>query len=320
MDLSKVISFGDIVILESTVYPGVTEEVCAPILEEQSGLIFNQDFFCGYSPERVNPGDVERRVTSIQKVTSGSTPEVAERVAELYETVIDAGVFRAKNIKTAEASKVIENTQRDLNIAIVNEWSRIFDRMGLNCRDVLAAAKTKWNFLDFRPGLVGGHCIGVDPYYLLHKSEESGFLPNLISHGRSINEATSEHFAHLVAKSAVIAKGSIENASVLVLGVTFKENCNDTRNSKVEDFCDALSQLVPRIELFDPLVENFESKYAFTDKIDLLSGDADIIVILQVHQIFKDMGSVGLRRLGREDAFLFDCKDTFPSEELDGYI
>lgn len=261
--IASVLSKDDIVIYESTVYPGVTEEECVPILEEVSGLKFNKDFFCGYSPERINPGDKERTLTKILKITSGSTHEVAKRVDELYKSIITAGTHLAPSIKVAEAAKVIENTQRDVNIALVNELALIFDTMGISSRDVLEAAGTKWNFLNFKPGLVGGHCIGVDPYYLTYKAEKMGYKPNLILSSRQINNGMSAYIAKKTIRLLVEEDKNIKNANILVLGLTFKENCPDIRNTKVIDIIEELKDFGCNIDVYDPWVDKEEAKKTY---------------------------------------------------------
>ncbi len=261
--IASVLSKDDIVIYESTVYPGVTEEECVPILEEVSGLKFNKDFFCGYSPERINPGDKERTLTKILKITSGSTHEVAKRVDELYKSIITAGTHLAPSIKVAEAAKVIENTQRDVNIALVNELALIFDTMGISSRDVLEAAGTKWNFLNFKPGLVGGHCIGVDPYYLTYKAEKMGYKPNLILSSRQINNGMSAYIAKKTIRLLVEKDKNIKNANILVLGLTFKENCPDIRNTKVIDIIEELKEFGCNIDVYDPWVDKEEEKKTY---------------------------------------------------------
>lgn len=261
--IASVLSKDDIVIYESTVYPGVTEEECVPILEEVSGLKFNKDFFCGYSPERINPGDKERTLTKILKITSGSTHEVAKRVDELYKSIITAGTHLAPSIKVAEAAKVIENTQRDVNIALVNELALIFDTMGISSRDVLEAAGTKWNFLNFKPGLVGGHCIGVDPYYLTYKAEKMGYKPNLILSSRQINNGMSAYIAKKTIRLLVEEDKNIKNANILVLGLTFKENCPDIRNTKVIDIIEELKDFGCNIDVYDPWVDKEEEKKTY---------------------------------------------------------
>ena len=287
--VGKTLKKGDIVIYESTVYPGCTEDDCVPILERESGLKFNQDFFCGYSPERINPGDKEHRLPTIKKVTSGSTPEIAEEVDQLYKEIITAGTHKAATIKVAEAAKVIENSQRDLNIAFVNELALIFDKMGIDTADVLEAAGTKWNFLPFKPGLVGGHCIGVDPYYLTHKAEALGYHPQVILAGRRINDNMGAHVASSVVK-LMAQKGSvIKGSKALVLGITFKENCPDIRNSKVIDVIKELKSYGIEVETYDPQADNEEVKHEYgVDLIEKPGSDYDAIVLAVSHKEFKD--------------------------------
>ncbi|WNB17737.1 Vi polysaccharide biosynthesis UDP-N-acetylglucosamine C-6 dehydrogenase TviB [Marivirga arenosa] len=287
--VGKTLKKGDVVIYESTVYPGCTEDDCVPILEKESGLIFNQDFFCGYSPERINPGDKEHRLPTIKKVTSGSTPEIAEEVDQLYKEIITAGTHKAATIKVAEAAKVIENSQRDLNIAFVNELALIFDKMGIDTADVLAAAGTKWNFLPFKPGLVGGHCIGVDPYYLTHKAESLGYHPQVILSGRRINDNMGAHVASSVVK-LMAQKGSvIKGSKALVLGITFKENCPDIRNSKVIDVIKELESYGIQVETYDPQADKEEVKHEYgVELIDKPSSDYNAIVLAVSHKEFKD--------------------------------
>ncbi|MBJ09932.1 MAG: Vi polysaccharide biosynthesis protein VipA/TviB [Flavobacteriales bacterium] len=261
--IGSVLSEGDIVIYESTVYPGVTEEECVPILEAVSGLKFNEEFFCGYSPERINPGDKERTLTNILKITSGSTPEIAQRVDELYKSIITAGTHLAPSIKVAEAAKVIENTQRDVNIALVNELALIFDTMGISSKDVLEAAGTKWNFLKFKPGLVGGHCIGVDPYYLTYKAEKMGYKPNLILSSRQINNGMSAYVAKKTIRLLVEEDKNIKDANILIMGLTFKENCPDIRNTKVIDIIEELKDFGCQVDVYDPWVDKEEEKRTY---------------------------------------------------------
>lgn len=310
--VGKVLSEGDIVIYESTVYPGVTEEVCVPILEKVSGLTFNRDFYCGYSPERINPGDKEHTVTKILKVTSGSTPEIAERVDELYKSIITAGTHRASSIKVAEASKVIENTQRDVNIALINELALIFDTMGIDTNEVIEAAATKWNFIKLKPGLVGGHCIGVDPYYLTHKAEELGYRPNLILGARQINNGMSKYIAEKTIKEMIKAGKVIKDARVLVLGVTFKEDCPDIRNTKVIDIVDELKEYGCTVDIYDPWVDNaeFEHHYGFSIIADpFAGGDRYSAVVLAVaHHQFKVVSQEQLEALQEGQPVIMDVK------------
>ncbi len=289
--VGAVLKIGDIVIYESTVYPGCTEEICVPILERQSGLKFNRDFFCGYSPERINPGDRLHRVTTIKKVTSGSTPEIAERVDQLYKKIVVAGTHKASSIKVAEAAKVIENSQRDVNIAFVNELALIFDRIGIDTHEVLEAAGTKWNFLPFRPGLVGGHCIGVDPYYLTHKAESLGYHPEVILSGRRINDNMGIHIANTVVKLMARNNLQINQANVLVLGITFKENCSDIRNSRVVDVIRELQSFGVVVDVYDPLADAAAVSHEYG--LDLISKPERKyhgIVMAVSHQEFDDLG------------------------------
>jgi UDP-N-acetyl-D-galactosamine dehydrogenase len=310
--VGKTLKKGDIVIYESTVYPGCTEDDCVPILEKESGLRFNQDFFCGYSPERINPGDKEHRLPTIKKVTSGSTPEIAEEVDQLYKEIITAGTHKAATIKVAEAAKVIENSQRDLNIAFVNELALIFDKMGIDTADVLEAAGTKWNFLPFKPGLVGGHCIGVDPYYLTHKAESLGYHPQVILSGRRINDNMGAHVASSVVK-LMAQKGSvIKGSKALVMGITFKENCPDIRNSKVIDVIKELTSYGIEVEVYDPQAdkEEVEHEYGVT-LIDSPSSDYNAIILAVSHKEFKDFN---LRNHLNENGVTYDIKGFFERE------
>lgn len=290
MTVGKVLKKGDIVIYESTVYPGCTEEVCVPVLEKISGLKFNIDFFCGYSPERINPGDKLHRVTTIRKVTSGSTPEVAEKVDRLYRRIVTAGTHIASSIKVAEAAKVIENSQRDINIAFVNELALIFERIGIDTNEVLEAAGTKWNFLPFRPGLVGGHCIGVDPYYLTHKAESLGYHPEVILAGRRINDNMGIHIANTVIKLMARNDLSINKARVLILGITFKENCPDIRNSKVVDVVREIRSFGTTVDIYDPEADAGEVKHEYGfDIVPRLSQKYDAVVLTVGHKVFADL-------------------------------
>lgn len=321
--VGKVLKKGDIVVYESTVYPGATEEVCVPILERVSGLKFNQDFFAGYSPERINPGDKEHRLTTIKKVTSGSTAEVAEVVDQLYKSIIQAGTHKAASIKVAEAAKVIENTQRDLNIALMNELAIIFRKLGIDTLDVLKAAGTKWNFLPFRPGLVGGHCIGVDPYYLTHKATAVGYHPEVILAGRRINDNMAGWVADEVVKLMLKQQINVLNARILVLGLTFKENCPDLRNTKVVDLIHGLEHYHATVDVYDPWINIAEAKHEYG--ISCLSalpvnGHYDAIVLTVAHQEFVAMGQQQLRDLGRAGAVLYDVKGILPAGAADGRL
>ncbi|QPH96181.1 nucleotide sugar dehydrogenase [Campylobacter concisus] len=306
--VAKVLKKGDIVVYESTVYPGVTEEICVPLLEE-SGLKFNKDFFCGYSPERINPGDKEHTVTKIKKITSGSTPEIADKVDEIYRSIITAGTHKASSIKVAEAAKVIENTQRDINIAFINELAMLFEKLHINTIDVLEAAGTKWNFLNFRPGLVGGHCIGVDPYYLTHKAQEVGYNPEMILAGRRINDDMGRYAADQVIK-LMIRKGVLINkARVLVLGMTFKENCPDIRNSRVIDVVDELKDFGCKVDVTDPWADSAEVKheYGFDLVKEYNLDDYDCIVIAVAHNEFK--------KLNLKGRLVYDIKNIYPEAD-----
>ncbi len=306
--VAKVLKKGDIVVYESTVYPGVTEEICVPLLE-QSGLKFNEDFFCGYSPERINPGDKEHTVTKIKKITSGSTPEIAQKVDEVYRSIITAGTHKAPTIKVAEAAKVIENTQRDINIAFMNELAMIFNKMNIDTNAVLQAAGTKWNFLNFRPGLVGGHCIGVDPYYLTHKAQELGFHPEMILAGRRINDNMGKYAADQVVKLMIKRGVLINSARVLVLGLTFKENCPDIRNSRVIDVIEELRDFGCRVDVYDPWADEAEVKreYGLTPLKSFDEADYDCVVIAVAHDKFK-----GLKF---SKALVYDIKNVYENAD-----
>ncbi len=309
--VGKVLKKDDIVIYESTVYPGVTEEVCVPVLEEVSGLKFNEDFFAGYSPERINPGDKEHTVTKILKVTSGSTPEIATRVDDLYKSIITAGTHLASSIKVAEASKVIENTQRDVNIALINELALIFDTMGIDTTEVVEAAATKWNFIKLTPGLVGGHCIGVDPYYLTHKAQELGYKPNLILGARQINNGMSKYIAERTIKEMITHDKKIKDANVLVMGLTFKEDCPDMRNSKVFDIIDELSDYGCRIDAYDPWIDAKEIKATnFNFITDPFSDDKkyDAIIVAVGHSTFKALRQSSYENISTDAPVLIDIK------------
>lgn len=321
--VGKVLKVGDIVIYESTVYPGATEEVCVPVLEEFSGLKFNHDFFCGYSPERINPGDKEHRLPTIKKVTSGSTLVVAEEVDELYRQIITAGTHKASSIKVAEAAKVIENTQRDLNIALMNELSLIFNKLGVDTLEVLHAAGTKWNFLPFRPGLVGGHCIGVDPYYLTHKAQEVGYHPEVILAGRRINDRMASHVADETIK-LMLRKGlSVLGSKVLVLGLTFKENCPDVRNTKVVDIVKALLAYNTQVDVYDPWIDVAEAQHEYglaclTEAP--VQGQYAAIVLAVGHHQFLAMGEQGIKAFGQAGAVVYDVKSILPMGSADGRL
>ncbi len=318
--VGKALKAGDVVIYESTVYPGATEEVCVPVLEKFSGLKFNQDFFCGYSPERINPGDKQHRLPTIKKVTSGSTPAVADEVDQLYAQIITAGTHKASSIKVAEAAKVIENTQRDLNIALMNELSLIFQRLGIDTLEVLQAAGTKWNFLPFRPGLVGGHCIGVDPYYLTHKAQEVGYHPEVILAGRRINDGMARHVADQTVK-LMLRKGiPVLGSRVLVLGLTFKENCPDLRNTKVVDIVHHLQAYHTQVDIYDPWIDLEEARDEYG--LDCLAnppqaGRYDAIVVAVGHQEFLELGAEGIKAWGTPTAVLYDVKAILPAGTAD---
>lgn len=309
--IGKVLKAGDIVIYESTVYPGATEEDCVPVLERVSGLTFNKDFFAGYSPERINPGDKEHRVTTIKKVTSGSTPDIADIVDALYASIITAGTHKASSIRVAEAAKVIENTQRDLNIALINELSMIFNKLNIDTLDVLEAAGTKWNFLPFRPGLVGGHCIGVDPYYLTYKAQSIGYHPEVILAGRRINDSMGRYVASQMIKSMLDKCIQVKGSKVLVMGLAFKENCPDLRNTRVVDVINELRDYHVEVDVYDPWVDAAEAEheYGISPISDPENGYYDGIIIAVGHQQFKDMGTGGIRALGSKEGFvLYDLK------------
>jgi UDP-N-acetyl-D-galactosamine dehydrogenase len=317
--LGRVIKKGDIAVYESTVYPGATEEYCVPVIERVSGLKFNEDFFVGYSPERINPGDKEHRLTSIVKVTSGSTEETADFVDALYGSIIPAGTHKAASIKVAEAAKVIENTQRDLNIALMNELAIIFKKMKIDTEDVLKAAGTKWNFLPFRPGLVGGHCIGVDPYYLTQKAEALGYHPQVILAGRRINDNMGSYVVSQLVKQMLKRCIQIENANVLVMGLSFKENCPDVRNTKVIDIVNELKDYNVNVDVYDPWVskEGAHHEYGITPILAPEPGKYDAIVLAVAHREFMKMGVVELRNFGKKEHVLFDLKYALPKADSD---
>jgi UDP-N-acetyl-D-galactosamine dehydrogenase len=313
---------GDVVIYESTVYPGATEEVCVPVLERTSGLRFNADFFAGYSPERINPGDKAHRLSTIKKITSGSTPEAADFVDALYARIVTAGTHRASSIRVAEAAKVIENTQRDVNIALVNELAMIFHRLGLDTLEVLEAAGTKWNFLPFRPGLVGGHCIGVDPYYLTHKTDEIGYHAQMILAGRRINDGMGGYVAGEVLKLMARKGIAVSGARVLVLGLTFKEDCPDIRNTRVIDIARELEGYGARVEVSDPWVsaEDAAREYGVSFVAAPVEGAYDAVVLAVAHRAYRELGVDGVRRLGRPGAVVYDVKSVFPRGAVDGRL
>lgn len=310
---------GDIVIYESTVFPGATEEVCVPELEKASGLKFNQDFFAGYSPERINPGDKEHRVSSIKKVTSGSTPEVGELVDSIYREIITAGTHKAPTIRVAEAAKVIENTQRDVNIALMNELALIFNKMDIDTEAVLEAAGTKWNFLPFRPGLVGGHCIGVDPYYLTHKAQSIGYHPEIILAGRRLNDSMATYVGAQLVKAMTKNKIQVEDSKVLLMGLTFKENCPDLRNTKVVDIITELDEYNIKVDVYDPWVspEEAEHEYGITPIKEPEEGQYDAIIVAVSHKQFVKMGPEQIRRFGKQKHVLYDLKYVFDASESD---
>lgn len=317
--IGKVLKQGDIVIYESTVYPGATEEDCVPVLERVSGLTFNKDFFCGYSPERINPGDKEHRVTTILKVTSGSTPEVAETVDQLYRSIIAAGTYKASSIKVAEAAKVIENTQRDVNIGLINELALIFNKLGIDTEEVLKAAGTKWNFLPFRPGLVGGHCIGVDPYYLTHKAQSVGYHPEIILAGRRLNDGMGAYVASQLVKAMLKKRIHVEGSRVLVLGLTFKENCPDLRNTKVVDIIAELQDYGVSVDCYDPWINAAEAQheYGITPVSEPAAGAYDGVVLAVAHEEFATMGAEKIRALGKSAHVLYDLKYVLPTSAAD---
>ncbi len=320
--LGKVVRKGDVVIYESTVYPGATEEDCIPLIEEVSGLTFNKDFYAGYSPERINPGDKEHRVTTIKKVTSGSTPEAADFVDALYREIIVAGTHKASSIKVAEAAKVIENTQRDVNIALINELSLIFNRLHIDTEEVLIAAGTKWNFLPFRPGLVGGHCIGVDPYYLTHKAQEIGYNPEMILAGRRLNDHMGSYVVSEIIKLMLRKRIHINEANVLIMGLTFKENCPDLRNTRVIDMIKEFADYGANVDVYDPWVDKEEAyeEYAINPIPQLEDGKYDAIVLAVSHHQFVAMGADAIHKLGKENHVLFDIKYILKANEVDGRL
>ena len=317
--IAKVLKKGDIVVYESTVYPGATEEVCIPVLEQVSGLTFNQDFYAGYSPERINPGDKLHRVTNILKITSGSTPEVADFVDEVYNLIIDAGTHKASSIKVAEAAKVIENTQRDVNIALINELAVIFNKMGIDTEAVLQAAGTKWNFLPFRPGLVGGHCIGVDPYYLTHKAQSIGYHPEIILAGRRLNDGMGAYVVTQLVKAMLKKKIQVEGAKVLVLGLSFKENCPDIRNTKIIDIVHELQEYHIQADVYDSWVDTseVEHEYGITPVASLENGQYDAVILAVAHEQFKEMSAEAIRALGKANHVLYDLKYVLSQSESD---
>ena len=317
--LAKVIKQNDIIIYESTVYPGATEEACLPVVEQGSGLVFNKDFFAGYSPERINPGDKEHRVTNILKVTSGSNPEIAEKIDQLYKSVITAGTHKASSIRVAEAAKVIENTQRDVNIALINELSIIFNKLDIDTLEVLEAAGTKWNFLPFRPGLVGGHCIGVDPYYLTHKAQSVGYHPEMILAGRRLNDGMGKHVVSELVKNMLKKRIQIDGANVLVMGLTFKENCPDLRNTKVVDIVSELKDYNINVDIVDPRCSNEEAQheYGLSLTAEHKQNNYDAIIVAVGHNEFIEMGAEQIRALGKTEHVLYDLKYVLPKQSVD---
>jgi UDP-N-acetyl-D-galactosamine dehydrogenase len=317
--LGKVVSKNDIIIYESTVYPGATEEACIPVVEKASGLVFNKDFYAGYSPERINPGDKEHRVTNILKVTSGSTPEIATIVDNLYRSIIIAGTYKASSIKVAEAAKVIENTQRDVNIALINELSIIFNKLNIDTLEVLEAAGTKWNFLPFRPGLVGGHCIGVDPYYLTHKAQSVGYHPEMILAGRRLNDGMGTYAVSQLVKNMLHKRIQVEGANVLIMGLTFKENCPDLRNTKIVDIVSELKEYNMNVDITDPWCSSEQAEHEYnlslTEKPEV--GHYDAIILAVAHNQFKRLGVDEIRKLGKQHHVLYDLKYILPKESVD---
>ncbi len=320
--IGKMLKPGDCVIYESTVYPGATEDECVPILERESGLKFNKDFGCGYSPERINPGDKEHRVTNILKVTAGSTPEVAKFVDALYQEVITAGTHLAPSIQVAEAAKAIENTQRDVNIALVNEFALMFRSLGLDSEAVLAAAGTKWNFLPFKPGLVGGHCIGVDPYYLIHKAQDAGFHPEIITAARRINDGMGAYITDQVVRLMIRHRIGVVGSNILMMGLTFKEDCPDLRNTRIVDIVQELRNLHATVDVYDPWVDPIEAEteYGITPIGDPPEGKYDAVILAVAHRQFKQMKIEKIRALGRARSVVYDIKYLFPAEETDGRL
>ena len=321
--IGAVLKPGDVVVYESTVYPGATEEICVPELERVSGLRFNQDFFVGYSPERINPGDKLRRLPDIPKVTSGSTPEAADFIDALYSSIIRAGTHKASSLMVAEAAKVIENTQRDVNIALINQLALIFQRLGIDTHDVLEAAETKWNFLPFRPGLVGGHCIGVDPYYLIQKSQSLGYYPDILMASRRINDSMGRHVAASVIKRMIQKRISLSDARILILGLTFKENCPDLRNTRVVELAREFEQYGAKVDIHDPWADPEQTRHEYG--IELLGtlphqADYDAVLLAVAHDQYRALGIEGVRRLGQPDVVVYDIKSIFPKDTVDGRL
>ena len=317
--IGKIIKEGNLIIYESTVYPGCTEEVCVPILEKFSNLKFNRDFFCGYSPERINPGDKKHTISNIKKITSGSTPKILDLIDSLYNEIITAGTHRASSIKVAEAAKVIENTQRDINIALINELSMIFSKLNIDTKEVLDAAGSKWNFLPFKPGLVGGHCIGVDPYYLTYKAESVGHHPKIILAGREINDNMGSHVVSEMIKKMEKKKINIKNSKILIMGLTFKENCSDIRNSGVKMVFERLKKYTHNIDLYDPWTDSKEIKkiYGINSQQTLNKNDYDGIIIAVAHKIFVEMGKIEILNLCKKNHVIYDLKYLFTKDQID---
>ena len=321
-EVGTILCKGDIVIYESTVYPGATEEVCIPILEESSQMLFNKDFFCGYSPERINPGDKEHTLTTIKKITYGSTPIIAQKIDQLYKKIVTAGTYMAKSIKIAEAAKVIENTQRDVNIALINELAIVFNRLEIDTEAVLEAAGTKWNFLPFRPGLVGGHCIGVDPYYLTYKAMTTGFTPEMILAGRKINDGMGSYIANQVSKLMTKKSIHVLNANILIMGLTFKENCSDIRNTRVIDLIKEFKDFSCNVDVFDPWVDNKEALQEYDiETIDQpIVGKYDAILLAVGHHQFRDLKIDELKLYGKDHHIIYDIKYLLNSKDVDGRL
>jgi len=317
--IGKIIKEGDLIIYESTVYPGCTEEVCVPILEKFSNLKFNKNFFCGYSPERINPGDKEHTISNVKKITSGSTSEILDLVDSLYNEIITVGTYRTSSIKVAEAAKVIENTQRDINIALINELSMIFSKLNIDTKEVLDAAGSKWNFLPFKPGLVGGHCIGVDPYYLTYKAKSVGHIPQIILAGRKINDNMGSHIVSEVLKKMEKKKINIKNSKILIMGLTFKENCSDIRNSGVKIVFERLKKYTDNIDLYDPWADSKEIKkiYGINPQQKLNKGNYDVIIMTVRHKIFIEMGKIEILNLCKKNHIIYDLKYLFTKEQID---
>jgi UDP-N-acetyl-D-galactosamine dehydrogenase len=320
--LGSLLKKQDIVIYESTVYPGATEEICVPILEQTSGLVFNTDFFIGYSPERINPGDKEHRVTNILKITSGSTKDTADNVDNLYKSIISAGTHKASSIKVAEAAKIIENTQRDVNIALINELALIFNKLGIDTEEVLLAAGTKWNFLPFRPGLVGGHCISVDPYYLTHKAQAIGYNPEIILAGRRLNDSMGNYMVTQIIKLMLNKRIHINEAKILIMGLAFKENCPDLRNTRVIDMIKEFNNYGAKVDVYDPWVDPNETQqaYGFTPLPAPELGSYDAIILAVKHKQFTEMGAEKIRALGKDCHVLYDIKYILPANQVDGRL